>query len=165
LFAGLEGLHLCLEQKSPGIGFLTSEFTPDESLNALSKVRVEEQPKQHLSIPSTQDGILVQTRIEEAMQMYRQDVVEGRSRLANSCRREMTMDEKVKIMGKLVSEGRIPKPYHDIFRKKIAALRKRFQLEAEAKGLDLKDKIQLSTATSEDTAQNSTATTSVGFPQ
>jgi hypothetical protein len=112
---------------------------------------------------AAQEEIRFEARVEPSRRLCREDV-QTRHRLVSRCSNSRTIAEKIAILGRVISEGKIPESYHQHFRDQIAILRRRFQLEQNAEELVSRNHSQGSKSTSEGhTTENSIAPNGVEF--
>ena len=152
------GLDLCLRKILSDISRPNPELRSDQPSDASLRNPPEAtQRRPHLSTPASQEQMRLEARIKSARQSYRKEA-QNRNRLINCHLNSRTTAEKIKLLGTIVSEGRIPEEYHKHFKDQIAILRRRFQIEREAEERELRSQSQPSNADPEEhTTENRTA--------
>jgi hypothetical protein len=168
-----EGMLFLIGGLDPGLRKVLSdincpnpELSPDQPSDASLRNPPEEtQRRPHLSTTASQEQMRLGARIESARQSYRAEA-QNRDRFINRHLNSRTTAEKIKLLGRIVSEGRIPEEYHKHFKDQIAILRRRFQIEREAEERQLRNQSQTSNADPEEhTPENRTASNGSEFAE
>jgi hypothetical protein len=140
-----DGLDLGLRQHLLDVGHPIANYRHDvfatAPRNLLEGPMYDSQPP--LSSPEHQYRIDAHIR---SVHRRPGSAAETRLRTVNERLKKMTTAEKITLLGRIVSEGRVPQLYHAILRRKITLLRKRYQVEKRLGEQAIEGQPQLSPA-------------------